>query len=141
MPFHGPPSSEQVLHTFMTDVVCRHGVPRELRSDAGFNFVSALTTSIARLTGTQLTPTEGYHHEGVGLVERAQQTLVGLARATDKGGRFWAEQLPFYLLSLRATAGRVTRQSPAPYFTAESYACQPRSRTRVQSRSMQSTRR
>ena len=46
-------------------------------------------------------------------MERAQQTLVGLARATDEGGEYWSDHLPFYLLLMRTTAERVTRQSPA----------------------------
>jgi hypothetical protein len=113
VPFNGSPNSEQVLHAYLTEVVCRHGTPRELRSDAGSNFVSVLTATILEATGTDLTPTEAHHHEGVGLVERAQQTLVGLARASNSGGKFWADHLPFYLMSMRASPNRLTRQSPS----------------------------
>jgi len=112
-PFNTNPTSEQVLHTYLSDVVCRHGTPRELRSDSGSNFVSDLTSTILRLTGTDLTPTEAHHHEGVGLVERAQQTLVALARATNEGGDYWADHLPFLLMSMRASPNRLTSQSPA----------------------------
>jgi hypothetical protein len=112
-PFNGDPNSDQVLHTFMTSVVCRHGTPRELRSDAGSNFVSEHSTTIFRITGTKLRPTEAHHHEGVGLVERAQQTLVGLAKASDGGGRHWATHLPFYLMAMRASPNRVTHLSSA----------------------------
>ena len=112
-PFNTDPTSEQVLHFYLSDVVCRHGTPRELRSDSGFNFVSELTSKILRLTGTDLTPTEAHHHEGVGLVERAQQTLAALARATNEGGEHWFDQLPFFLMSMRASPNRLTSQSPA----------------------------
>jgi len=71
-PFNTDPISEQVLHTYLSDVVFRHGTPRELRSDSGSDFVSDHTsTTILKLPGTDLTPTEAHHHEGVGLVERA----------------------------------------------------------------------
>jgi len=112
-PFNTDPTSEQVLHTYLSDVVCRHGTPRELRSNSGSNFVSDLTSTILRLTGTDLTPTEAHHHEGVGLVERAQQTLVALVRATNEGGDYWADHLPFFLMSMRASPNRLTSQSPA----------------------------
>ena len=112
-PFNTGPTSEQVLHTYLSDVVCRHGTPRELRSDSGSNFVSDLTSTILKLTGTDSTPTEAHHHEGVGLVERAQQTLVALARATNEGGSHWADHLPFFLMSMRASPNRLTSQSPA----------------------------
>jgi len=113
IPFNTDPTSEQVLHAYLSDVVCRHGTPRELRSDSGSNFVSALTATILMVTGTDLTPTEAHHHEGVGLVERAQQTLVGLARATDEGGAHWADHLHFFLMSMRASPNHLTCQSPA----------------------------
>jgi len=112
-PFNTNPISEQVLHAYLSDVVCRHGTPRELRSDSGSNFISDLTSTILRLTGTDLTPTEAHHHEGVGLVERAQQTLVALARATNEGGDHWFDHLPFFLMSMRASPNRLTSQSPA----------------------------
>jgi len=47
------------------------------------------------------------------LVEHAQQTLVGLARATDEGGGYWASHLPFYLLTIRSSHNRVTHLSPS----------------------------
>src|SRR6056297_684340 len=97
----------------MLHVVSRHGVPRELRSDAGSNLTSELVTTILQKTGVDLRPTEAHHHEGVGLVERAQQTLINLARATDEGGAHWVDHLPFYLMAMRASAGRITRESPA----------------------------
>jgi len=112
-PLNTDPTSEQVLHAYLSDVVCRHGTPRELRSDSGSNFVRDLTSTILKLTGTDLTPTEAHHHEGVGLVERAQQTLVALARATNEGGAHWADHLPFFLMSMRASPNRLTSQSPA----------------------------
>ena len=34
-PCNGPPTTEHVLDAFMSQIVSRHGVPRQLRSDAG----------------------------------------------------------------------------------------------------------
>eukprot|EP00962_Isochrysis_galbana_P028705 scaffold9108_cov152-Isochrysis_galbana.AAC.3 len=98
-PVNGDPSSEDVLDIFMELVVSRHGMPRTLRTDLE--------------TGTDLSHTEGYRHEGVGLVERAQQTLIAMVRASNEGGGHWVDHLPFLLMAMRATGGRVTKQSPA----------------------------
>ena len=46
-------------------------------------------------------------------MERAQQTLVNMARATDEGGGHWVDHLPFFLMSMRASANRITHLSPA----------------------------
>jgi hypothetical protein len=75
-PFNGPPSTENVLDAFMTQIVSRHGVPRQLRSDAGSNFAHALAADIFTRMGTDLTNSEAEHHESVGIVERVQQTLT-----------------------------------------------------------------
>jgi hypothetical protein len=112
-PVNGDPSSEQILSTFMEMVVSRHGMPRTLRTDLGSNLTSKLCQIVLSKTGTDLSSTEAYRHEGVGLVERAQQTLTAMVRASNEGGSHWVDHLPFLLMAMRATGGRVTKQSPA----------------------------
>eukprot|EP00967_Tisochrysis_lutea_P067639 scaffold88402_cov28-Tisochrysis_lutea.AAC.1 len=59
-----------------------------------------------------LSTTEAYRHDGVGLVERAQQMLlVTMTRVSNEGGAHWVDHLPFLLLSMRATAGYVLRST------------------------------
>ena len=60
-----------------------------------------------------MSTTEAYRHEGVGLVERAQQTLLTMTRVCNEGAAHWVDHLPFLLMSMRATAGRVVPKSPA----------------------------
>jgi hypothetical protein len=112
-PVNSDPSSEQILSTFMEIVVSRHGMPRTLRTDLGSNLTSKLCQIVLSKTGTDLSSTEAYRHEGVGLVERAQQTLTAMVRASNEGGSHWVDHLPFLLMAMRATGGRVTKQSPA----------------------------
>eukprot|EP00962_Isochrysis_galbana_P034722 scaffold11803_cov119-Isochrysis_galbana.AAC.1 len=108
-PVNGDPSSEDVLDIFMELVVSRHGMPRTLRTDLGSNLSSRLCNIILTKTGTDLSHTEGYRHEGVGLVERAQQTLIAMVRASNEGGGHWVDHLPFLLMAMRAT-GRAARR-------------------------------
>ena len=49
----------------------------------------------------------------MGLVERAQQTLIIMTRTADEGGAHWVDHLPFLLMSMRAVAGCVVPLSPA----------------------------
>jgi hypothetical protein len=112
-PVNGDPSSEQILSTFMEMVVSRHGMPRTLRTDRGSNLTAKLCQIVLSKTGTDLSSTEAYRHEGVGLVERAQQTLTAMVCASNEGGSHWVDHLPFLLMAMRATGGRVTKQSPA----------------------------
>jgi hypothetical protein len=112
-PVNGDPSSEEILDIFMELVVSGHGMPRTLRTDAGSNLTSRLCRLIVEKTSTDLSDTESYRHEGVGLVERAQQTLIAMVRAANEGGSHWVDHLPFLLMAMCATCGRVTKQSPA----------------------------
>jgi hypothetical protein len=112
-PVNGDPSSEEIIDVFMALVVSRHGMPRTLRTDRGSNLTSRLCKIVLDKTGADLSSTEAYRHEGVGLVERAQQTLTAMVRASNEGGSHWVDHLPFLLMSMRATGGRVTKQSPA----------------------------
>ena len=113
IPLHRDPTSSQILDIFVEHVVSRHGVPRRIVTDHGSNLASRLCTAIMERTGVDLRPSTAEHHEAVGVVERVQQTLVGMTRAANEGGSHWVDHLPFLLLSYRATPHRVTRLSPA----------------------------
>jgi hypothetical protein len=113
IPLHRDPTSSQILDLFMEHVVSRHGVPRCITTDQGSNLASRLCAAVLGATGVDLSATGAEHHEGVGAVERFQQTLVGMTRAADDGGSHWVDHLPFLLMSYRATPHRVTEASPA----------------------------
>lgn len=113
IPVHRDPTSEQVLDLFNEYVLSRHGAPRRIITDSGSNLASRLCDAIFEDSGTDLRPGAAEHHEAVGLVERFNQTLVGMARASDEGGRYWREHLPFLLLAHRATPNQTTKVSPA----------------------------
>ena len=113
MPFNGEPSSEQVLDAFLTGVVARHGTPRTLRSDCGSNVASDLCAKIMAMSGVELAPSTKEHHQSIAAVERFHATLEQMTITADEGGLFWADHLPFLLMSYRATPHRVTGVSPA----------------------------
>ena len=113
IPLYSDPTSEQVLDIFMEHVVSRHGTPRRVVTDCGSNLASRICHEIHEKTGTNLTPTAAEHHEGVGVVERFNQTIANMMRSTDEGGRHWSWYLPFLLMSYRATPHRVTKLSPS----------------------------
>ena len=110
---HKAPTSEQVLDIFMEHIVSRHGVPRWVTTDAGSNLASEICRIVMELTGADLEPGAPEHHEVVGIVERINQTLCNMARASNEGGKNWVDHLPFLLMTYRATPHRVTQMSPA----------------------------
>lgn len=113
IPLHKEPTAAELLDVFTEYVVARHGVPRILVSDRGSNLVSALNREIFRLTGVTLHGTAAEHKEANGVVERFNQTLLNMTRASDLGGAHWRDHLPFILMAYRATPHRVTKESPS----------------------------
>jgi hypothetical protein len=53
-PVNGDPSADDVLDIFLTLVVSRHDLPRQLRTDAGSNLTARLCQIILEKTGTSL---------------------------------------------------------------------------------------
>ena len=113
IPLKSDPTTEECIQHLLREVVCRHGVPRELRSDMGSNLVSKMAQHVAERTGYNLNSSAPEHHQTVGLAERLQQTLAEMIRTTDEGGEYWEEHLPFLLFAYRATPHRITDLSPA----------------------------
>ena len=56
-------------------IICRHGVPEELLSDRGSNFLSELILELCSLLGIRKINTSGYHPQTDGLVEKFNSTL------------------------------------------------------------------
>lgn len=102
------------MDLFNEHIVARYGVPRAIVSDRGSNLVGRLNAEILERTGTDLRGTTAEHKEANGVVERFNQTLQNMVRASDGGdGDHWREHLPFVLMAYRATPHRITRESPA----------------------------
>ena len=113
VPVHKEPTAAEFMAIYHEHVVARYGVPRKIVSDRGSNLVAQLNAEITRLTGTDLRGTAAEHKEANGVVERFNQTLQNMVRASDEGGASWKDHLPFILMAYRATPHRVTRESPA----------------------------
>ena len=113
IPFKHDPSSSEVVSVFMTHVVCKHGVPRCIRSDCGSNLTSKLCKEVFKLCGVDLAQSTAYHHATAGIVERFNSTLVEMTKASNPKGKDWASHLPFLCFAYNATPHRVTKESPA----------------------------
>ena len=59
----------------LMDLFSRHGVPREILTDQGANFMSELLQELHKLLGIKSICTSPYHPQTDSLVERFNQTL------------------------------------------------------------------
>ena len=84
--------AETIARLLVEQIVPRHGVPEQLLSDRGQNFLSELMLEVCKLLGTKKLNTMGYHPQTDGLVERLNRTLITMqSKCVEKHGRDWDE--------------------------------------------------
>lgn len=95
------------------NIFCRHGVPTELLSDRGANFLSNLMLEVYDLMGIHKVTTTAYHPQTDGLVERFNRTLTKmLAKTVKANGKDWDLYLPYVLFAYRTSRQASTGESP-----------------------------
>ena len=67
--------SPMLAKLFILHVFSKHGVPLDVTSNHGMEFVSAFFHSLSKVLDMKLHFTSGYHPEGNGQTEHANQTL------------------------------------------------------------------
>ena len=111
------PTSDQqtttIANLLIEHIICRHGVPEELLSDRGTNFLSDLILELCSILGIKKINTSGYHPQTDGLVEKFNSTLQGMiAKSTDPNGMEWDKRLPLLLFAYRSMVQESTNESP-----------------------------
>ena len=102
-----------IARLLVDQIVAHHGVPSDLLSDRGANFLSHLMQELCHLMGIHKVNTTAYHPQTDGLVERFNRTLLDmLAKTVEKNGRDWDVHLPYVLFGYRASLQESTRESP-----------------------------
>lgn len=89
----------------------RMGIPKEILTDQGTNFMSTLLQEIYQLLNITRIRTFPYHPQTDGLVERFNGTFKSMMKKfTSKNQKDWDEYLPYLLFAYReAVHGRHVR--------------------------------
>lgn len=103
--------SASVAMGLMT-IFTRLGVPKEILSDQGSNFLSELMEELYRMIGARHLRTSPYHPQTNGAVERFHGTLKHMLRKTSTDSHGWDDLLPFVLFALREVPCASTGFSP-----------------------------
>ena len=102
-----------IARLLVDNIVCRHGVPEELLSDRGANFLSDLILEMCRILGIKKLNTSGYHPQTDGLVEKFNSTLLGMmSKCSESKSLEWDQQLPTLLFAYRSMVQKSTKESP-----------------------------
>ena len=96
----------------MMEIFARTGIPLQLLSDQGSQFLGSLVKHLCKDLGIDQLKTAPYHPECNGVVERMHGTLGPMLTKASQLGLDWVEQLPFALFALRSAPNRDTGFSP-----------------------------
>ena len=100
--------AEEIIKIF-----ARVGVPEEILTDQGSQFMSQLLAELYRLLHIHSIRTSPYHPQTDGLVERFNQTLKGMLRkSVADEGKNWDKLIPYLLFAYREVPQASTGFSP-----------------------------
>src|SRR4051812_28158518 len=89
-------TASQLADLYISRIVSLHGVPLEINSDRGSLFTSRLWQSFENALGTHLSFSTAFHPQSSGQVERVNQILKDMLRASIISfGKKRENSLPF----------------------------------------------
>ncbi|MGH0185230.1 UNVERIFIED_CONTAM: hypothetical protein FKN15_017326 [Acipenser sinensis] len=97
----------------LVQIMARVGIPNEILTDHGTNFLSNTLQQVYKLLKIRPIRTSVYHPQTDGLVERFNQTLKAmLRRFVNQEQKHWASLLPYLLFAVREVPQSSTGFSP-----------------------------
>jgi Integrase zinc binding domain/Integrase core domain len=104
--------AQAVVKFLYTDIICRHGVPKEITSDRGTEFLNDLVKEFERTYHIKHIKTTAYHPQGNGQTERTNQTVKNTISKICKDHQYWDHYLDSALFAVRTIKQKSTEYSP-----------------------------
>ena len=105
--------SPMLAKLFVLHIFSKHGVPSHVTSDCGTEFVSTFFRSLSKVLDMKIHFTSGYHPEGDGQTERANQTLKQYLQVyCNYQQSNWSDLLPIAEFAYNNAPNATTGLSP-----------------------------
>src|ERR1700733_7468290 len=118
VPVPGLPTAEATAELFINHVVRLHGVPEEVISDRGPQFVSHFWKRFVELLGGKICLSSAYHPQSDGQTERTNQTLEQYLRCFVSYQKDnWCSLLPLAEFAFNNTLNASTNRTPFYAYT------------------------
>ena len=102
-----------VAKAFVTNIICKHGIPETLLTDQGTNFLSNIFKNVCKLLKIKKIQTTAYHPQSNGALERSHRTLSEYLRHFINSQQVdWDEWLPFAIFTYNTTPHTSTNFTP-----------------------------
>jgi len=102
-----------VAREFTIKIVLEYGIPEEVLTDQGTNFVSEMFKNVCKLLKINKVQTTAYHPESNGALERSHRTLTEYLRHYINADQTdWDEWLPYAIFTYNTTPHTATGYTP-----------------------------
>ena len=107
------PSASETAHLLVQHVIRLHGIPTDIVSDRGPQFISRFWKAFCTLLGTTVSLTSGFHPQSNGQTERANQCLETVLRCLCASHpASWSTQLPWAEYAINGQTSATSKLSP-----------------------------
>lgn len=105
--------TETVARSFVNNHILRYGIPKEIASDQGTEFMSSVMVDICNLLQIKKLNSTAYHHESIGGLENTHKALGAYLRIQcDNNKTDWSSWLPYWCFSFNTTVHTETKYTP-----------------------------
>lgn len=102
-----------VAKSFVNNFILTFGIPREIVTDQGTEFLANVFKESAKILGIKQLSSTAYHHETLGSLENTHKNLGSFLRIqTNKFSDTWSSWLPFWCFAFNNTVHTETKYSP-----------------------------
>lgn len=113
IPLKKLPTAQELASIFAREVFRLHGLPKEIVSDRGSQFVSRFWRSFCAQMGIQLSFSSAYHPQSNGAAERSNQALEQFLRCyVSDHHNNWSELLPWAEFARNSAINASSQLSP-----------------------------
>lgn len=105
--------AETIARVFVTEIIGRHGTPKQLLTDQGPNFVSAVMKNVCQFLNVDKLQTTPYHPQSNGMIERSHRVFKDImSHYVAKSQQDWDTWVPYVLMAYRFHTQSSTGYSP-----------------------------
>ena len=102
-----------VAKSFVENFILRYGVPREIATDRGSEFIASTMSEVCKLLNIKQLFSTSYHHESIGSLENTHKNLNAYLRIqTNNNPREWSTWIAYWCFAYNTTVHTSTKFTP-----------------------------
>lgn len=106
-------STTEVAKNFVNNFVLRHGIPKEIATDRGTEFISSTMKEVCILLHINKLNSTAYHHQSIGALENTHKHLGAFLRIQcNDRPETWSTWIPYWCFAYNTSVHSSTKFTP-----------------------------